>query len=158
MSWLSRWVRRGFRPDVIDHPRAEPAHLRLGRWGEDQAARFLTQRGYRILERNLRLGRRSELDLVAARKGVLVFVEVKTVRRTGPVRPAARINRRKKQALARAVDGYLRRLRTMPRAIQCDVIEVIGAPEGPPPEIRHLEAPFRLEGHRHWQWAAGELH
>ncbi|MDE3078320.1 MAG: YraN family protein, partial [Chloroflexota bacterium] len=50
---------------------------RLGNSGEDRAAAFLKKRGYRIVERNWRhaLG---EIDLVAADRDVLVFVEVRT--------------------------------------------------------------------------------
>ena len=44
--------------------------------GEKIAAEFLAKKGYRILERNFRT-RFGELDLIAAKDGVLVFVEVK---------------------------------------------------------------------------------
>ena len=53
----------------------------LGRWGEDLAARELRRRGYRVLERNQRVGR-GEVDLVARQGETVVLVEVKT-RRTG---------------------------------------------------------------------------
>ena len=49
---------------------------RTGRSGEELAARFLEARGWTILERNLRSGRR-EVDLVARKDSVVAFVEVK---------------------------------------------------------------------------------
>ena len=49
---------------------------RLGREGEERAAAHLERRGYRILERNVRAGG-VEIDLVAARGRLVVFVEVK---------------------------------------------------------------------------------
>ncbi len=49
----------------------------LGRWGEHHAARHLERRGWTILARNHRFGRR-EVDLVARRGDLVVFVEVKT--------------------------------------------------------------------------------
>lgn len=49
----------------------------LGRWGEHHAARHLERRGWIVLRRNYRFGRR-EIDLVARRGRVLAFVEVKT--------------------------------------------------------------------------------
>jgi len=48
----------------------------VGRLGEKIAAEFLAKKGYRILARNFRT-RFGEIDLVAAKDGVLVFVEVK---------------------------------------------------------------------------------
>lgn len=52
---------------------------RIGRRGEDMAARHLQRLGYRILERNVR-GGRGELDLVALKGDLLVFIEVKAHR------------------------------------------------------------------------------
>ena len=47
-----------------------------GSQGEKLATEYLKKNGYRILERNFRSGR-NEIDIVAADKGVIVFVEVK---------------------------------------------------------------------------------
>lgn len=54
----------------------------LGREGEAEAARYLEARGYRILDRNVRV-ERVELDLVALDRGRIVIVEVKTRRASG---------------------------------------------------------------------------
>ncbi len=55
-----------------------------GRAGEDRAAAFLEQAGYRIVRRNLRLPG-GEIDLVCRDRDTIVFVEVKlrTNRRFG---------------------------------------------------------------------------
>jgi len=47
-----------------------------GRDAEGKAARHLGLKGYRILDRNARLGR-GELDIVAGKGDILAFVEVK---------------------------------------------------------------------------------
>jgi putative endonuclease len=47
-----------------------------GRKAEEAACRYLKRRGYEILDRNRRLGR-GELDIVAIKGEILVFVEVK---------------------------------------------------------------------------------
>lgn len=55
----------------------DPARLpKTGEIGEDLAALLLASRGYRIVARNVRFGRR-EIDLVAERGRLLVAVEVK---------------------------------------------------------------------------------
>lgn len=48
----------------------------LGQWGEEQAAQWLTQRGWRIRAKNFRC-RMGEIDLVAENGTYLAFVEVK---------------------------------------------------------------------------------
>jgi putative endonuclease len=48
-----------------------------GREGERAAARWLEERGYRILARNFR-SRIGEIDIIASRENILVFCEVKT--------------------------------------------------------------------------------
>jgi len=47
-----------------------------GRAAEDAATKYLTKKGYEILDRNRRLGR-GELDIVVSLADILVFVEVK---------------------------------------------------------------------------------
>jgi len=54
----------------------------LGREGEARAARFLETRGYRIVARNVRADH-VEIDLIARRGDLLVFVEVKSRRMSG---------------------------------------------------------------------------
>ena len=48
----------------------------IGRIGERIAARYLRRHGFRILEKNRHQGR-NELDIVAANKELILFVEVK---------------------------------------------------------------------------------
>jgi putative endonuclease len=56
-----------------------PAHISLGKIGEDVAVRYLLKRGFSIIERNFRK-KYGEIDIVAkAPDKTLVFVEVKTM-------------------------------------------------------------------------------
>ena len=48
----------------------------FGRRGEDAACAYLLRHGYSIVERNYRC-RRGEIDIIAAKDGGAVFVEVK---------------------------------------------------------------------------------
>lgn len=48
----------------------------LGRSGEDKAAQYLAFKGYSIIDRNYK-SRFGEIDIIAANKQYIVFVEVK---------------------------------------------------------------------------------
>ena len=108
------------------------------------AAGFLKKHGYRILGRNVRFGSRCELDLVARSPApdTLVFVEVKTRRTEDFGRPVSAVDRGKRRALGRAAGRYLRRLKVRPARIRFDVVEVVGAPGGAAPVVRHIENAF----------------
>jgi putative endonuclease len=49
----------------------------LGVRGENRATSFLIERGFGILMRNFRYGRSGEIDIVAIKDDLVVFVEVK---------------------------------------------------------------------------------
>lgn len=48
-----------------------------GMFGEELVAKELTRQGYKILDRNWRT-QAGELDIIAEKKGILYFVEVRT--------------------------------------------------------------------------------
>lgn len=124
----------------------EPRHLRVGRWGEAEAARHLKKRGFRVLGRRVRVGRTDELDLVCRDGVALVFVEVKTRRSEAFGRAVSAVDRRKRLALSRAAIGYLKRLKEQPDCFRFDVVEVVGTPEEGVETVRHIENVFPLEG------------
>lgn len=126
--------------------RAQPEHLAEGIWGERVAERTLARKGHRILGRRVRVGRRDELDLVTRDGDTIVFVEVKTRRSEEFARPAEAIGHAKRRALSRAALRYVARLRERPAYLRFDVVEVVGHPSGPEPEVRHIENAFSLEG------------
>ncbi len=78
----------------------------LGRAGEDRAAQYLEERGYAVLDRNWRI-RDGEIDLVVARPGELVIVEVKTRRGSGFGHPFEAIDARKQQRLWRLAVAWI---------------------------------------------------
>jgi putative endonuclease len=120
-------------------------HLETGLWGEAQAERYLRRRGFRILERRLRIGRRDELDLVCRQGKALVFVEVKTRRRETYGRPLRAVDDRKRRALSRAAVRYLQAIRYPNVDFRFDIVEVIGAPPDPRPLVRHVPNAFTLD-------------
>lgn len=118
----------------------------VGKWGEDQAAAYLKKLGYSILGRNVRPNKHDEIDVVAQKGELLVFVEVKTRKQEDYGRPAMAVDQEKRHALNRAAAAYLRKAKYPDMFYRFDVIEVLGEPEHEePPIIRHLDDAFPFE-------------
>ena len=112
------------------------ARQALGRFGEDSAARWYEERGYRILARNWRV-REGELDLVVARDRVLVFCEVKTRSSTRFGSAAEAVDVRKQRQVRAVARRFLaEEVGRAPAAIRFDVAAV--TPEG----VTVIEAAF----------------
>jgi putative endonuclease len=77
---------------------AADARRTLGDAGEELVARWYTEAGYRVLDRNWRC-REGELDVVVARAKVLVFCEVKTRRSTAFGAPSEAVTYAKQRRL-----------------------------------------------------------
>ncbi len=78
----------------------------LGRYGEEVAARWLTQGGLRILERNWRCAE-GELDIVALDGDTLAVCEVKTRSERGFQSPTQAIDQAKADRLRRLAERWL---------------------------------------------------
>lgn len=50
----------------------------IGKYGEDIAKNFLIKNGFKILESNYRYSKIAEIDIIALKKDILHFIEVKT--------------------------------------------------------------------------------
>ena len=83
-------------------------HLITGKCGEELAAEYLEKRGYILLGKNVQTGR-GEVDLVMQRKGIIIFVEVKTRTRKDEFSPSQRVDHLKIQRLSRAAEAWLQR-------------------------------------------------
>ena len=114
-------------------------HNDFGHWGEEVAADYLRRQGYTILHRNYRVGHR-DLDLVALRDDVLVFVEVKTRRENALVDAELAVDGRKIQSVSIAANSYIKRF-NISALIRFDVITVVGSPSGTY-RINHIEDAF----------------
>lgn len=108
----------------------------LGRRGEDLAARWVTEQGWQVLERNWR-GEGGELDLVARDGDDLVVVEVKTRSGTAFGTPVEAVTPAKVIRLRRLTAGWLAEHQVRPAAVRLDVIGILW-PRGGKPELVHL--------------------
>ena len=77
----------------------------VGTLKEQQAAAFLVQKGFLILETNFRC-RLGEIDLIAQKDGELHFVEVKYRKNTAYGYPAEAVDYRKQFKICRVCDYY----------------------------------------------------
>lgn len=103
-------------------------HIETGKTGEDLAALYLENRGYHILERNWR-SRRNEVDIIANKKEVLHFVEVKTRTSLDFALPESKVKRPKLQHLKEAAEVYLY-LHPAWKWIQFDILSIIKRDNG----------------------------
>ena len=78
---------------------------KVGNIGERLAARFLMEKGYKIIETNYRK-KWGEIDIVAEFDGVLHFVEVKAISNPD-YNPETNVSLWKKQRLSRAIRTYI---------------------------------------------------
>lgn len=113
----------------------------LGRLGEGIAARWLAARGWRILARRFRAGRR-DIDLIAELGDTVAFVEVKARTGLGFGHPVEAVNLKKRKELARAGLVWIDRNGRPGTVYRFDVVGVLI--EGRRVRIRHLPDAFRV--------------
>ena len=112
------------------------AHNELGKWGEDLAADYLQRKGYTIIERNWKSGRR-DLDIIAQDGNVIVFVEVKTRRNRLYGEPEESVDYHKLQNLQQAISHYVK-FKHIRQEIRFDIISIVGT-VGTDPDIQHIQ-------------------
>lgn len=95
----------------------------IGKDGEEIAAKFLENKGYKILNRNF-LTRHGEIDIIAKDKEEYVFIEVKTRKSNKYGEPIDAINNNKIKHLKSAINYYLYINKLENKFIRIDVIEV----------------------------------
>jgi putative endonuclease len=133
---VARWFQSLFKGGVF---KSLPQRDVLGDRGENLAARFLRNLGYKIIIRNFRceLG---EIDIIARDGDTLVFVEVKTRAYDDPA-PEDQVNTVKQHQLTKVARSYLGRYGFPQPPARFDVVAVVW-PEGRPPIIRHTPHAF----------------
>lgn len=115
-------------------------HNVLGHRGEDMAAAYLQEHGYCILDRNWTNRGKKELDIIATKDDVCVFVEVKTRKAGSATAPIEAVNAQKQHRICLAADSYLRE-HHIDSCSRFDVVCIVY--DGEYSRIEHVEDAFR---------------
>lgn len=114
--------------------------LEFGKMGEQMTARYLTDKGYIILEHNYRRGH-LEIDLIALDGDELVIVEVKSRAYDNILQPEAAVDHKKRQALIRLANEYVKS-HSRKENVRFDIITVVSKEGGA--EIKHLKNAYNV--------------
>lgn len=110
--------------------------------GEALAAAWLEQRGYAVIDRNVRLGRK-EIDLICRYGTDIVFVEVKSGHSDRFGHPAHRVDGRKRKALVEAAQQWIAGHPEAGSGFRFDVVTV--EMRGSAPAVEHFPAAFSAD-------------
>ena len=106
-----------------------------GTGGEILAVNFLKKKKYKILETNFS-NHVGEIDIIAEKDGVIVFVEVKRRQTLQFGRPIEAVDTRKQNKIRKVAEIYLMLNDKSLADVRFDVIEILGD------EINHVENAF----------------
>ena len=109
----------------------------LGQEGEQLAANYLKHKGWSNLEMNYRFSK-SEIDLIASKNNLLIFVEVKTRTNTSYGFPEEFVDELKAKNIMKGADHYIKEI-DWDRNIRFDIISII---KHKTMELKHIEDAF----------------
>lgn len=95
----------------------------FGKRGEDEAARYLEKRGYKVIASNYRC-RLGEIDIIARDGDALVFVEVKTRGGAGYGSGAEAVDARKQRRIIAVSEVYMNENNISDTAVRYDVVSI----------------------------------
>jgi putative endonuclease len=120
----------------------------FGVLGEKIAENYLKKKGYKILEKNYSPGFVSgpnigEIDLIAKKQDVVVFVEVKTLQKSGlseDFSPETKVNYSKQKKIIKTAQSYFLEKRvSLETKWQIDILSIIVDFEKRKAKIKHFE-------------------
>ena len=117
------------------------ARQAFGELGERIAERWLLRRGWRVVQRRFRNGRR-DIDLVVERDGTIAFVEVKARKGADFGGPVQAVDHRKRRQLERSALVWIDRHGREAESYRFDVVGVLL--NGASVRVCHVENAFAL--------------
>ena len=110
----------------------------VGKEGEDIACEFLRKKGYKIIDRNYRK-KYTELDIIATKNKILVFVEVKTRTTNKFGLPKEQITNAKLRSLKKSAEYYKLSHKNLPDRMRIDLISIMLDKTDDKSSIEHIE-------------------
>jgi putative endonuclease len=120
------------------HGKRPDYKLSVGRKGEAQAAAYLVERGFSLLAHNVRTPH-GEIDLIAQKGCLTIFVEVKTRTNLAYGYPETALTKAKRAHFLAAIQFYLQENAGIAGDWRADVLAIVAGREGQSPEIVHFE-------------------
>jgi len=115
----------------------------IGRDGEEIAAEYLRNNGYRIVEKNYK-NRFGEIDIIAKDGNTVVFIEVKTRNTPSYGTPSSAVDSKKQQRIGKVAVTYLTKKGLTQHPIRFDVVSICDG------EIEVIRDAFELREDFSW--------
>ena len=103
--------------------------------GEILAQKYLKKQKYKILDTNYK-NKVGEIDIIAQKNKMLVFIEVKARETLAFGRPCEAVNLHKQNKIRACAEIYILKNKLQSVAVQFDVIEILGE------QINHIQNAF----------------
>lgn len=113
---------------------------KAGDYGEDLACEFLTNLGYKIIERNFFFGH-GEIDIIAKDGDVLVFTEVKLRKNLEFGMPEYAMTKSKQSQVKKIAGAYLYQKEIRDQLCRFDFVGILHF-KGAEPQINHIKNAF----------------
>ena len=111
-----------------------------GTLGEQMAARYLREKGYLVCAANYSYGS-GEIDIIAEKKKLMCFVEVKTRIQGGMYPPADAVDYKKQENIKSSAAAYMNSF-SLKNKMRYDIIEVILSDNNDLVSINHIKDAF----------------
>jgi putative endonuclease len=95
----------------------------LGKWGEEQAEKFLVENGVVILAKNIHT-KYGEIDLLGIKDNCLLFIEVKTSQTRKYGFPEVSVNAKKRDHMSKAAQKYIQDHEDISNDWRIDVVSI----------------------------------
>jgi putative endonuclease len=97
--------------------------FKIGKFGENEAVKFLENRDYNIIARNFSCNQ-GEIDIIATKGNEIIFCEVKTRSNQKFGQPAEAVDVNKQKHILNSAEYYLYKNNLINNFVRFDVLEV----------------------------------